>query len=60
MPGKKRHEFHSKSTAQDVWGQIFRNKYHEKKKRETKRMSLCLGAYIAYSETKIWFVSEIP
>lgn len=60
MPEKKKREFHSKSTAQDVWGQIFRNKYHEEKTRETKEMSLCLGACAAHSEAKIWFVSGTP
>ncbi len=57
MPGKKRQEFRSKLTAQDVLGQIFRNEYHEEKRRETKGMSLCLVAYAAHSEAKIWFVS---
>ncbi len=60
MPGKKKQEFRSKLTAQDVWRQIFRDKYHEEKRRETKGMSLCLGAYTTHSETKIWFMSGTP
>lgn len=60
VPGKKRKEFRSKSTAQDVWGQIFRDEYHEEKGKETRGMSLCLGARAAYSAAKIWFISGTP
>lgn len=57
MLQKKRQEFCLKLIAQDVWGQKFWDKYHKKKKRETKEMCLCLRAYTTHSEAKIWFVS---
>ncbi len=58
MPEKKRQEFCLKLTAQDMWGQIFQDKYHEEKKRETNGMSLCLNAHSAYSKAKIGFVHK--
>lgn len=58
MPKKKRQEFCSKLTAQDMWDQIFLNEYHKEKIRETKRMSLYLNVCTTYSKAKIWFVSE--
>lgn len=60
MLGKKRREFCLKSTAQIVCDQIFQNKYHEEKTRETKRISLYLGACAVYSKAKIWFISGTP
>lgn len=57
VPGKKRKEFRSQSIEGDVWGQIFRDKYHKEKRRETKDMSLCLQARTAHADAKIWFIS---
>lgn len=57
--GKKRQEFCWKLTAQDVWGQKFRDKYHEEKRRETKGIFLCLSACVTHSEAKI-LLSETP
>lgn len=39
VPKKKRWEFCLKSTAQDVWNQIFWNKYYKKKKKKQKECS---------------------
>lgn len=55
---KKKQRFYPKLVAQDVWDQIFRNEYHEEKKRVTKGMSLSWSICIAHSKAKIWFVSE--
>ena len=60
VPGKQRREFCSNLTVQDVWGQIFQDEYHEEKRREIKKISLCLDACTAHFEAKIWFVSETP
>lgn len=60
VPGKKRKEFRSQSIEGDVWGQIFRDEYHEEKRRETKGMSLCLQARTAHADAKIWFISGTP
>lgn len=59
IPRKKKQKFGLKLTVQDMWCQIFQDKYHKKKKRETKGMCLYLGACVAHSKAKIWFVSEI-
>lgn len=53
VPWKKKRELHSKLIAQDIYGQIFQNKYHEKKKIETKRMSLYLSAQATHFKAKI-------
>lgn len=50
---KKKQEFCSKSIPQHIWGQIFKDKYHKKKKWETKKMFVYLSAYTAYFKTKI-------
>lgn len=60
VPGKKKKKFRSQLIAQNVWGQIFRDKYHKEKRRETKGMSLCLHAHTAHADAKIWFVSGTP
>ena len=60
MPGKKKKKFCSQSIEQDVWGQIFYNKYYKKKKSERKCMFLCLQACIGHSNAKIWFISATP
>lgn len=53
MLEKKKREFYSKSIAQDMWGQIFRDKYYKEKRKETKRISLCLNTYATYCKAKI-------
>lgn len=60
VPGKKRKEFRFKSFTQDVWGQIFRDEYHEEKRRDTKGMTLCLAARRAHPDARVWFVSGTP
>lgn len=60
VPGKKRKEFRSQSIEGDVWGQIFCDKYHKEKRRETKGMFLCLQARTTHADAKIWFISETP
>lgn len=51
-------EFCSKSITQDICGLIFPDKYYEEKKKETKAISLCLGACAAHCKAKIWFMSR--
>ena len=60
VPGKKRKEFCSRSIEQDVWGQIFYNKYHKEKGRKIKDMSLWLQARTAHANTRIWIISKTP
>ena len=60
VPGKKKKEFCFWSIEQDVWGQIFRDKYHKEKTRQIKGMSLFLQACTAYTSAKIWFISGTP
>lgn len=58
VPKKERKKFCFWSIAQDVWSQIFHDKYHDKKKRKVNRMFLYLHTCFTYANAKIWFASK--
>ena len=58
--GRKRAVQRLESEQRDVWGQVYRDEYHEEKGVGTVGMDVCRNARTKNNGCQVWFVSGTP